>query len=230
MERLRGCSPQLWLAAWLVLAPAAAAAEPVTITSGTLTAAGLNISPHDFMLIGDGFSITGRGADSGSSGLLCAPCLPGDVISFDSLFSGSALGSGSATVEDVSYPAVWYGGVLAFTGPQVTFPDGSGTVVVRSPFELGPAPPRASLIVGYLTEMRDLPAFTIELAGTGSASATFTEGPAGFFTFNSVTYAFSSSPAPVPEPATLVLVGGALAGVGARRWRRRGPRGSLETL
>lgn len=230
MPVLLRCLGRSCLTAMLVVWTAAAQAEPVTITGGALTATGL-LSDPIFILTGDGFAVAG-GATHGNAGpAMCAPCVGGDVVSFESFFVGSTLGAGPAIVEGVAYASLWYAGVLHFEGATAAFPGGSGTVVVNAPFALDAVPPLESFIAGYVTqEMIGPPVFTTRLAGGGLATATFTEGPAGFFTFDSVTYAFSASPAPVPEPATLVLVGSALAAIGARRWRRRSPTGTFDPL
>jgi hypothetical protein len=198
--------------------PTPARADPITITGGTLTSVGI-FGPVSFTLTGDGFSVMG-GNEPGSAGPSgCSPCVPGDVVSFQGHFAGEfTLGSGPATVNAVSYPKLYYAGVLEFEAGGKTFPGGSSMVELVSPFMLSDA----SFLQGFLTSDLHVPeVFRFDLNGRGLATATFREGPSGGFDFQQVTYAFLASPTAVPEPTSVLLLATGLIGAGVRQWRRR---------
>ena len=114
--------------------------------------------------------------------------------------------------------------MLTFQGGTVTFPGGSsGTVELVSPFVLASEGFNRSFLEGFLTSDLQGPAvFNVDLTGGGLATATYNEGPtAGQFFFRQATYAFEASPAPVPEPTSVLLLATGLTGLGVRHWRRR---------
>jgi hypothetical protein len=206
-----------------VWVPTLAGADPVTITGGALTTVGIG-GYTSFTLTGDGF-LVGPAFPGPRPPATCFPCLAGDSVSFNSSFKGDFnLGFGPAIVDGVSYPELHYAGVLAFEGGSVTFPGGSsGTVELVSPFVLASDAVNGSFLEGFLTSDLQGPAvFNVELTGGGLATATFSEGPiAGQFFFQQVTYAFEGSPAPVPEPCSMLFLATGLTGLGLRQWRRR---------
>lgn len=71
-------------------------------------------------------------------------------------------------------------------------------------------------IIRLYNSVHESPVFTLTYVGTGLLTV---DGPITRFTI-------TGGPAPVPEPATLLLLGSGLAGLAARGRKRRGGRGA----
>ena len=112
------------------LAPATATADPLVITSGTLSVAGLSGGPS-FNLTGLNFAVSG-GGEQGSSQpqMSCTPCVSGATVGVGGFFAGSSVFH-SATIDGTFYPNIGLGGTFILSGPPVTGPNSTANRMVR---------------------------------------------------------------------------------------------------
>ena len=131
---------------------------------------------------------------------------PGSVITVFAFFGGSSLGGN-------------HGGGFTFTGPPITVPFSLTNLTLTSPFEFS-----GTLLTCPQSCFFGPVVSRVDLVGGGTATIDLIAGstPNGsrVFTFRSITYNFE-----VPEPASILLLGGGLAALGARlRHRNRSQR------
>jgi hypothetical protein len=194
-----------------------AKADTFTLTSGAastgfdhigLTASGPNISIQ-----------ANSGGEPGNltfATCTLSPCGPGSILNVGGVFAASQLNigfsRGTATINGVTYTNVFFTGALNFTG-SVVLPAGFvNNHIVDVPFTMEgqlqgfiPCDPEPFIPCQQV--------FDITLMGSGIAHADFQ-----FFGTRSVAYAFAE---PVPEPATMGLLGVGLLALNAFRKRRR---------
>jgi hypothetical protein len=197
------------LALALVLTTTAASADPIRITSGRVSGSVSSIT--DFQIEGDGFVISGvLGA--------AAPFEPhfrcGGGCPVDSEVDLST----PYTLDSVEINGIVYSGVTGsfrFDSESIRLPD--LPVGSRATFA------RIFSFQGSLAGLDTLG--TLDLTGTGVVFAFVRNEGTGGIAINRTDYVFADLN-PVPEPGTLLLVGGGLAAA----WRRSRARRPLSRL
>jgi hypothetical protein len=212
----------------LYLGGTQAAADPVTITTGSIV-----LSERSFFQAGPiaiagtrGFSIEGS-VNSGEGSIdplrQCFPCEPTVDFSVGANLGGSAI-SGTATLDGETYNNINTMVSVNFAhlhliGTTVLPPVNGLSLVIRAPFTVAADSSFTYEVTpGSSTEPAELA--TVALAGRGTATVSFFANPSvPVWEFSQMRYEFE----PVPEPATVVLAGGGLAAMlwGARARRRR---------
>jgi hypothetical protein len=205
----------LSLSAVLVcFAAAGAAADPIVVTSGFLTAP--RSQAGVVSLQGTrGFTLEGR-VDPGEGRvdpLSCLPCIPEVPMSIAANLSGSVFG-GAATLDGTTFSDI-----LSVTSPaSLVIEIFGGTLVpaFRNEATTFTTPFTAE---GFFN--LPLPGQRISLKGSGIATVLlrpnpFAEGEPRNWTVDSVRYVFTD-PSVVPEPSTLILVGAGLFAFARRR-------------
>ena len=219
---------------WLLASPTVAHADPIVISSGVAIGnpQGAGVSHLIMNVQGPEFSFNGGPIGGFLANIRdCLPCADDDLVPSAVVDLGATLnssgfddGTGTGLIEGVTYPQVH----VRFSSGTITTPTTTltelGESLVELPFSF------TAVMNGYLehqvTRPSDAPLiFTVELTGSGRASASFfglideTSPDGRSFSLTSLMqYEFvQPQPQPVPEPGTLFLLGGAIAALAA--WR-----------
>ena len=200
-----------------------AAAEPIQLTSGGLdwhsgsTAVAISLGSDDFIFTGTG-SIAG-GIFTPWNQCSVPECVPGSLVDLTSYWSGLDL-PGTATYQGQTFTAVGSANATSSLEAQWT-----GTAMIPADFAGGDVTaPFTFSGTFYYGSDPNLPASPLHLSGSGTATLSYSPFAPfpGAFHLDAASYAFGAeTPAPTPEPASMLLLGTGLVALAARRHRIR---------
>jgi hypothetical protein len=192
-------------------------ADPIVITSGSVSVSGTFIGAPIYSFSGTNFSVIALGSEHGFIGPACISCVSGDVISTSSIFGD---GRGTVTINGTTFNNIFILGSLMFTGPTIIMPvTNSTSLTLTAPFTLS----------GFMEGCLETPlfcrtiVFSTEVSGSGLATIQYegfvdSQGRT-LFEFRNVTYTFTDTT--IPEPSSILFLTSGIAALGAAKWKLR---------
>jgi hypothetical protein len=212
-------------AVWVMLLGLAATvsvyADPVRVQSGVVQYD--TGDPAGLLLQGDDFFLTGVFLGLGTAPhSACLPsCGEGTEINLSSVFGGPETGFDLGQVTGATIGGVTYvPPILQDTAFVGTLTFNASTVVVSGGTVEGLRLSSPFTFTAQFAAVADgTSLFSLDLFGNGQATIGLDRLSNGQYMFSSMEYRFDSAD-PVPEPATLLLVGAGIAGLASRRRSR----------
>ncbi|HKG47556.1 MAG TPA: PEP-CTERM sorting domain-containing protein [Pyrinomonadaceae bacterium] len=215
MSRIFGGLCTLFLI--VLFTPALTRADPIVVTGGNVMVAGIGGGPT-FTLTGNNFSATSLGGDFGNfASQKCSPCLAGTLLGVGGSFLGSQVGGGgTANINGTLFTNVGWSGQMSLSGGTIIVPFALDDVTITVPATF-----TATLSGCSGSCLVNPTIFTVELVGSGTAILELNfsgldQFGTPIFVFQKFTLQFEE----VPEPASIMLLGGGLALLTAKLRRR----------
>ncbi len=209
-----------------VLAAEVRADQVRHVTSGffNMTFLGETDYSAEWSLRGPGITLLKSGGYDDGSVSTCStfPCLPGEIIDLTFEAAGG-LGESYVKVDDIvcadsDYPKCYAYTDLVLSG-KVRLPPYAGPFTVTVPMSLSGYVRviKCTLINEFGECVGSKEVFAASLRGEGTGTVSFYDNSAGFGPHFNVSYTIK----PIPEPATMLLLGTGLAGIGMKIRKRR---------
>ena len=221
----------------LFLCTADTQAESFVINKGSVTAGrsaifntfAIDITGDNSGMLARVFTF-GGGIAAANQCFTSGPCIPGTSVNLGSntgpVGPTDFLAGGAVTLNGTRYfistdpfpppggAGLALSGSLLFSAGSLVIPiTDDPTVTLTAPFTMS----------GGFGGLNDSGSFSFDFAGSGIATLVLnragTDRGNPTYTFQSVTYTFN--PTSVPEPATMVMLGMGLLGMGVRSWKAR---------